>query len=125
MWTPPHFWALALLKTEDYRRVGVPMLPVVKGEAVTSRRILWYSLLLAPIGVVPSFIGLASPAYGIVAAGLGIVMILRAIPIVRSNGLDRIAARRMFGYSLFYLFIIFVALLADRALDAVQWPVWG
>jgi protoheme IX farnesyltransferase len=125
MWTPPHFWALALLKTEDYRRVGVPMLPVVKGEAVTGRRILWYSLLLAPIGVIPSFIGLASPAYGVVAAGLGIVMILRAIPIVRSNGLDRIAARRMFGYSLFYLFIIFVALLADRALDAVQWPVWG
>ncbi len=125
MWTPPHFWALALLKTEDYRRVGVPMLPVVKGEAVTGRRILWYSLLLAPIGVIPSFIGLASPAYGVVAAGLGIVMIVRAIPIARSKGLDRIAARRMFGYSLFYLFIIFVALLADRALDAVQWPVWG
>ncbi len=119
MWTPPHFWALALLKTEDYKRVGVPMLPVVAGEAVTARRILIYSILLAPVGVAPAFLGMASVAYGIVAAGLGAIMILRAIPIVRSGGLDRVASRRMFGFSLFYLFIIFVALLVDRGLDTL------
>jgi protoheme IX farnesyltransferase len=119
MWTPPHFWALALLKTEDYKRVGVPMLPVVRGEAVTARRILIYSILLAPIGVAPYFLGMASVAYGIVAAGLGAMMILRSIPIVRSRGLDRVAARRLFGFSLFYLFIIFVALLVDRGIDTL------
>jgi len=119
MWTPPHFWALALLKTEDYKRVGVPMLPVVAGEAVTARRILIYSILLAPVGVAPAFLGMASIAYGIVAGGLGAIMILRAIPIVRSGGLDRVASRRMFGFSLFYLFILFVALLVDRGLDAL------
>ncbi|MCW5716094.1 MAG: heme o synthase [Bauldia sp.] len=119
MWTPPHFWALALLKTEDYRRVGVPMLPVVAGEAVTARRILIYSILLAPVGVAPAFLGMASVAYGIVAAGLGAIMIARSIPIVRSRGLDRVAARRLFGYSLFYLFLVFVALLVDRGLDTL------
>ncbi|MCC6735622.1 MAG: protoheme IX farnesyltransferase [Bauldia sp.] len=119
MWTPPHFWSLALLKTEDYKRVGVPMLPVVRGEAVTARRILIYSILLAPVGVAPYFLGMASVAYGIVAAGLGGIMIFRSIPIVRSGGLDRVAARRLFGFSLFYLFIIFVALLVDRGIDAL------
>ncbi|MGD9738913.1 MAG: heme o synthase [Bauldia sp.] len=121
MWTPPHFWALALLKTEDYKRAGVPMLPNVAGEAATARQILVYSIILAPIGVAPAFIGLASPAYGIVAAGLGAMMIWKAIPIVRSGGLDRLAARGMFGYSLFYLFVLFVALLVDRGLDALGW----
>jgi heme o synthase len=121
MWTPPHFWALALLKQEDYRRAGVPMLPNVAGEAVTARRILIYSLLLAPIGVAPVFVGLASPAFGVVAALLGAVMIARSVSILRMAGRDRVAARRMFGFSLIYLFVLFVALLADRALTAVGW----
>jgi protoheme IX farnesyltransferase len=109
------------LKTEDYRTAGVPMLPVVAGPAVTARRILIYSSLLAPIGVAPAFIGIASPAYGVLAAGLGIWMIVRSIPIVRSGGTDRKAAGQMFGFSLLYLFILFVALLADRALDGMGW----
>lgn len=121
MWTPPHFWALALLKQEDYRRAGIPMLPNVAGEAATARQILIYSVLLAPICVLPAVTGLASVAYGIVAAGLGAVMILRAIPILRSGGTDRQAARGLFGYSLFYLFILFVALLVDRGLDLLGW----
>ncbi len=119
MWTPPHFWALALLKSEDYRRVGVPMLPVVAGEAVTARRILIYSLVLLPVGVAPAFVGLASPAFGVVAAGLGAIMVVRSVPLVRSGGTDRVAARRLFGYSIFYLFTVFVALLVDRGLDAI------
>lgn len=121
LWTPPHFWALGLLKAEDYRKAGVPMLPVTAGAAVTARQILLYSVVLLPAGVAPAFIGLASPAYGLVAAGLGAMMIWRAIPIVRAGGNDNTAARRLFGYSLFYLFIVFAALLVDRGLDQLGW----
>ena len=121
MWTPPHFWALGLLKAEDYRRADVPMLPVTAGAAATARQILVYSVLLLPVGVAPAFVGIASPAYGVLAAGLGGYMIWRAIPIVRSGGEDRRANGRMFGYSLLYLFVIFAALLMDRALDQLGW----
>jgi protoheme IX farnesyltransferase len=121
LWTPPHFWALGLLKAEDYRRVGIPMLPVTAGPAATARQILVYSVLLLPVGIAPAFVGLASPAYGVFAAGLGGYMIWRAIPIVRSGGEDRKASGRMFGYSLLYLFMIFTGLLIDRGLDQLGW----
>ena len=121
LWTPPHFWALGLLKAEDYRAAGVPMLPVTAGGPATARQILLYTVLLLPVGVAPAFVGLASPAYGIVAAGLGAMMVWRAIPILKSGGADSAASRRMFGYSLFYLFIIFTALLVDRGLDQLGW----
>ncbi|MCW5695908.1 MAG: heme o synthase [Bauldia sp.] len=121
LWTPPHFWALALLKEEDYRRANVPMLPNVAGAAVTAHRILYYSLILAPVGVVPSFIGLASPVYGVIAAGLGAVLIWKALPILRSAGTDRAAARGMFGYSLVYLFVLFAALLVEGIVARLGW----
>jgi protoheme IX farnesyltransferase len=121
LWTPPHFWALGLLKAEDYRNASVPMLPVTAGPVATARQILIYSVLLLPVGVAPAFVGLASPAYGIVAAGLGAMMIWRAVPILRSGGRDMAASRRMFGYSLFYLFVLFAALLVDRGLDQFGW----
>jgi protoheme IX farnesyltransferase len=121
LWTPPHFWALGLLKADDYRRAGVPMLPVTAGAAATARQILFYSLLLVPAGVAPAFVGIASPAYGVLAAGLGAWMVGRAIPIVRSGGEDRRASGRMFGFSLLYLFVIFTALLFDRVLDQLGW----
>ena len=121
LWTPPHFWALGLMKSEDYRAASVPMLPVTAGPGATARQILAYSILLLPVSVAPAFIGLASPAFGVVAALLSGVLVWRAIPILRSGGTDMAAARRMFGYSLFYLFVMFTALLVDRGLDQIGW----
>ena len=74
-WTPPHFWALSLYRTEDYARAGIPMLPVVAGARETRRQILLYTLLLAPLGAAPWFLGYAGPAYGIVALATGAIMI--------------------------------------------------
>lgn len=121
LWTPPHFWALGLIKADDYRAVSVPMLPVTAGPAATARQILVYSVLLVPAGAAASFVGLASPAFGVVAAGLGAMMVWRSIPIVRSGGRDLAAARKLFGFSLLYLFIVFTALLFDRGLDQLGW----
>jgi len=121
LWTPPHFWALGLLKADDYRNVGVPMLPVTAGPAATARQILAYSVLLVPIGAAPAFVGLASPAFGIIAAALGAVMVWRSIPVLRSGGRDRAAAGRLFGYSLLYLFLVFAVLLVDRGISQLGW----
>ena len=92
MWTPPHFWALALFRNEDYTRAGVPMMPVVAGEAETRRQILIYAVLLAPLGVLPAFIGMSSLLYGAVAAGLGLNFIRLSRALMRSP--DHAAARR-------------------------------
>ena len=78
-WTPPHFWALSLYRTEDYARAGMPMLPVVAGERETRRQILIYTLLLAPLGVAPWLFGYAGPTYGIAAAAVGAIMIALAL----------------------------------------------
>jgi len=86
MWTPPHFWALAMFKSDDYARAGIPMLPVVAGLAETRRQILIYSLLLAPIGVLPAILGFASPLYGAAAAALGAVFLFATLRV------DRLAA---------------------------------
>src|SRR5439155_11302608 len=82
MWTPPHFWALALFKSGDYERAGVPMLPVVAGPAETRRQILIYTIVLAPIGMLPWFMGFAGPVYGAVslAGGAGMLCLALAIP---------------------------------------------
>src|SRR5271155_1513272 len=80
-WTPPHFWALSLYRMEDYARAGVPMLPVVAGEAETRRQILLYSLVLAPLGAAPWFLGFAGPLYGIVAVAAGAAMVVLALRI--------------------------------------------
>jgi len=114
IWTPPHFWALSLYRRGDYERAGVPMLPVVAGVRETKRQILLYSAVLAPLGVVPSAIGMASWAYGAVAAALGAVFLGLAVAVWRDGG--DTAARRAFAFSLLYLFLIFAALLADRLL---------
>ena len=114
MWTPPHFWALSLYRCGDYAKAGVPMLPVVAGVRETKRQILLYTLLLAPLAVVPAFIGMASWAYGTVACALGLGFIALAVGIWRDPG-ERFA-RRTFAYSILYLFLVFAALMADRAL---------
>jgi protoheme IX farnesyltransferase len=112
-WTPPHFWALSLYRTEDYARAGVPMLPVVAGDKETRRQILIYTLLLAPLGVAPWLLGYAGPLYGIVAVITGAVMIALALQ-VHAERHGHAAGKRLFGFSILYLFLLFAILLADR-----------
>jgi heme o synthase len=114
-WTPPHFWALALLKKDDYARAGVPMLPNVAGEGETRRQILLYSLILAPLGAAPWLLGYAGVAYGIAAAILGLVFLAIAFEIWRnrSAAAAATAARKLFAYSILYLFLLFAMLLVE------------
>ena len=112
MWTPPHFWALALFRNEDYTRAGVPMMPVVAGERETRRQILIYAVLLAPLAIVPSMIGMASIAYGTLSAALGINL-MRLSRTLYSQPSDD-AAKRLFGFSILYLFLLFFGLVIDR-----------
>ncbi len=114
MWTPPHFWALALFRNDDYTRAGVPMMPVVAGEAETRRQILIYAVLLVPLGVLPAFIGMSSMLYGVVAAALGLNFIRLSWALMRSP--DDSSARRLFGFSIVYLFLLFLGLVIDRAI---------
>ena len=115
MWTPPHFWALALFRNEDYTRAKVPMLPVVAGEMETRRQILIYAVLLAPLGVAPWVIGMASVFYGCLAIAAGALFIFLSWQLFRSN--DHAVAKRLFGFSILYLFVLFMALVADRAIQ--------
>ena len=112
-WTPPHFWALSLYRTEDYVRAGVPMLPVVAGAEETRRQILRYTLLLAPLGTAPWLLGYAGPCYGIAALATGAVMIALAFR-VRTERRGHLASKQMFAFSILYLFLLFAMLLVDR-----------
>ncbi len=115
-WTPPHFWALALLKSEDYAKAGVPMLPVVAGEDETRRQILLYSLVLMPIGLAPLVLGFGHIAYGVVAVVLSALMLWASVQVYRLREGDaaRKACGRLFGLSILYLFGLFAALLGER-----------
>src|SRR5271157_2529310 len=112
-WTPPHFWALSLYRTEDYVRAGIPMLPVVAGATETRRQILLYTLFLAPLGLTPWFLGYAGPSYGIVALLTGAVMIVLAFR-VRAETHGHVASKQMFAFSILYLFLLFAMLLVDH-----------
>jgi protoheme IX farnesyltransferase len=114
LWTPPHFWALALNRTDDYARAGVPMLPVVAGRAATTRQILVYTGLLVLASELPWVLGFAGTVYGAVAAICGALFLLLALQLNRSIGTDRRTAHRLFAYSIFYLFVLFSVLLADH-----------
>jgi protoheme IX farnesyltransferase len=118
LWTPPHFWALALNRTDDYARAGVPMLPVVVGRAATTRQILIYSGLLALASALPWMLGFAGAIYGVVAAICGALFLLLARQLNRSIEADRRAAHRLFVFSIFYLFVLFAALLIDHGADS-------
>ncbi len=111
IWTPPHFWALALVKNDDYTRAGIPMLPVVAGGDATRRQILGYSIVLAPLAVTPWLIGLASVYYAGVAAVLGGGFVYYAVMLIREKTDAR--AMSLFKYSIIYLFLIFLALGID------------
>jgi heme o synthase len=117
LWTPPHFWALSLNRVDDYARAGVPMLPVVAGRAVTARQILTYSALLVPTTVLPWALGFCGAIYGATAVVDGTFIIALAAQLSRSRGTDRGGAHRLFVFSIFYLFMLFAALLADHAIE--------
>ncbi len=116
LWTPAHFWALALFKMKDYGAVGVPMMPNVAGIPSTKRQIAAYAVLTAVTGVIPTVTGLASIGYGLFAGGLGIVFVLCSIAVWRMADGDEkmVPAKKLFAYSIFYLFAIFSALLVDH-----------
>jgi protoheme IX farnesyltransferase len=117
LWTPPHFWALALFVKTDYAKAGIPMLPVVAGEVATRRQILVYAAILLPVSIAPWWIGGTGAIYAIAAALLSLAFIALCIPVfVRRTGEDdrMKPEKRLFSYSVLYLFALFAALVADR-----------
>jgi len=118
LWTPPHFWALALYRSDDYRRAGVPMLPVVAGPRATKKQMLLYTLLLVPVALAPTLLGAVGWLYGAVAAGMSLGFIAHAVVVWRAPDDRRghAAAKRMFKFSLLYLAVLFAALPIDRLL---------
>ena len=110
-WTPPHFWALSLLMKDDYARVGVPMLPVVRGEDETRRQILLYTVLLFVLSFLPACAGLFGPLYHVVAWLLNLVFIGLAVVLYRRA--DRRAALRTYLFSLAYLAALFAVMVID------------
>ena len=113
-WTPPHFWALALYRSDEYARAGVPMLPVVAGRVHTKRQIFAYTLLLLPVVAAPWYLGAAGPVYALASLGLGLWFTRCAWQVLREPDAagDR-ASRKLFGFSILYLFLIFGLLLVD------------
>jgi len=116
MWTPPHFWALALFVKTDYAKVGIPMLPVVAGEQATRRQILAYSVLLIPVAVAPWLIGGTGAVYGVAALALSLAFLALSFPVAFRQKLEQDSMKpekRLFGFSILYLFALFAALVAD------------
>lgn len=115
MWTPPHFWALALFKRDDYEAANIPMLPNVVGDAATRVQILLYALVMAPIAVLPWILGFAGLAYGFVAIVLGAVFIYLSVLVWRDANLEgkNLPAKKLFGFSIFYLTALFATLLVE------------
>jgi protoheme IX farnesyltransferase len=117
-WTPPHFWALSLWRAPEYARAGIPMLPVVAGYAETRRQILLYSIVLAPAGASPWLLGFSGALYGVTAIVAGTAMIVLSLQIAASGDKDEgiRPAKRLFGVSILYLFVLFAVLLIDDRL---------
>ena len=117
IWTPPHFWALAIAKADDYERAGVPMMPNAKGEKRTRLEMLIYTILLAPLGVLPTLLGQASLIYGALASVSGAFMLKLAINVWRApsaEAADR-DCKKLFGYSILYLFLLFGVIVIENA----------
>ena len=124
LWTPPHFWSLALVKSGDYEKAGIPMMPNVVGAASTKRQILAYALIMAPVGVLPALMGFGGLLYLVVSVSTGLAMIGLSIRILlapEGEAATR-ACYRMFGFSILYLFLLFVVLLAENALG-LMWAL--
>ena len=121
LWTPPHFWALSLCRTDEYAVAGVPMLPVVVGKNATRRQILIYCMLLVPVSLAPLALGIAGAIYATTAIAMGGGFLFLAYRIMTQQ--DDGSARRMFQYSIFYLFILFLVLIAERLWDLAFVPI--
>ncbi|MGI6244483.1 MAG: heme o synthase [Pseudochelatococcus sp.] len=120
LWTPPHFWALALVKSDDYARAGVPMMPNVAGQEATRLQILLYTLVLVPVATLPVWLGTGGAIYALVSGVGGAGMLALAFRLWRAGTAEGLTqagaktARRLFGFSILYLFLLFAALLAER-----------
>jgi heme o synthase len=121
LWTPAHFWALALFKMGDYGAVGVPMMPNVCGEATTKRQIVIYAVLTAISGVCPTLLGFASLGYGAFATAMGLGFVWYSLGVLRMPEGDKrmVPAKKLFAFSIAYLFAIFSALLVDYAIARI------
>ncbi|WP_201837873.1 heme o synthase [Microvirga zambiensis] len=126
MWTPPHFWALALVKSSDYERAGIPMLPNVAGPDATRFQILAYTVLLAPLGMAPVALGFGGLAYAIVSlvGGLGMLALAVQVYRLRKGEPAMRVAQQLFGFSILYLFLLFATLLAEHGFGFFR-PVFG
>ncbi|WP_210497263.1 heme o synthase [Microvirga antarctica] len=126
IWTPPHFWALALVKSADYARAGIPMMPNVAGPDSTRRQILAYTVVLAPLGLAPVAFGFGGLAYAIIATigGLGMLALAFQVFRVRKGEAAMRVAQQLFAFSILYLFLLFATLLAEHGLGFFR-PVFG
>jgi len=113
-WTPPHFWALALYRADDYARAGIPMLPVVAGDVTARRQILRYTLILVPLGFAPYVLGFAGKLYGLTAAFTGVAMVVLAWQVFCERRPEERASKQLFAFSILYLFLLFAVLLVER-----------
>ncbi len=111
-WTPPHFWALSLYKSKDYKKAKVPMMPLTAGERSTKIQMLVYTLILVPLTLVPYFIGMVGLTYVLGAVVLGFIFVISAISVLRET--NYFYAKLMFGYSIFYLFALFALMMIDK-----------
>src|SRR3954449_826460 len=116
LWTPPHFWALALTRSGEYARAGIPMLPVVLGPQATKRQIVIYSILLAAASLLPNALGFAGGFYAVFATLLSGTFVFYAVQLLRGQAGAPKAARRLFAFSILYLFALFSGLLLDAAI---------
>ena len=113
-WTPPHFWALALYRADDYARAGIPMLPVVAGDVNARRAILRYTLILVPLGFAPYAFGFAGALYGATAAVTGAIMVALSWQVFCERRPAERASKQLFAFSILYLFLLFAVLLIER-----------
>ncbi len=125
-WTPPHFWALALFRSDDYARAGIPMLPVVAGADATRLQILLYTIVLVAVAVAPWPLGYFDAVYGVVALVLSAVMLALAVNVYRRRERSESlrANRKLFAFSIFYLFGLFATLLLEVVVRAVAPLIW-
>ncbi len=112
MWTPPHFWALSLYRSDDYKAAGVPMMPLVHGRYETKKQILLYSIVLGPLGIAPFWLGTLGTVYGVASVLLGALFIGAAWRVMRNDSEKN--CKQLFGFSIFYLFFLFFAMIVDR-----------
>ena len=126
LWTPPHFWALALYRRGDYAKAGVPMLPVVAGERATKHQMLAYAIAMLPVSMAPAFLGAGGLIYLAGAVVLGALFILCSVRVLgeTATGVNQPAAKRMFGFSIFYLFALFGLLMIDPGPLMAIWTPW-